>query len=388
MKLDVQTLVVVVIVNWFAIAVSLPLALGWRVSIAARCVQAAVIAQALAWASFFVGRASADRFFWSLCVALLGASLVLMWNATRRWLGPRPAGPLLWLLAVATPIGYSIGFASYPQRVAWSHFGLAMQIAVVCIALVWPSERGGRRWRALVFVALAGLAAVTVWRGVLGAFYTERYPYFGAPHPGDIVGTLWNHTALMLTTVGLLAAWRDEAECELRLQATTDALTGLLNRRAFREIAEGALSRGARYGETQSVLMIDLDHFKRINDRRGHVAGDRVLELFAGALRVALRRGDIACRYGGEEFCALLSHADAAAAAEFDSRLRGEVVRHCAAAGEAEAPTFSAGLAVQPASGGSLDELLGQADAALYRAKAAGRNRLVGDAPPAVTASA
>ncbi len=377
MNLDVQTLLVVLIVTLFAIAVALPVALGWRVSMAARCVQASAIAQVLAWGSFLVAGSFADRFFSSLCMGLLGASLLLMWSALQRWLGPRPGGRLFWVLALATPAGYAAGFDSYSFRVGWSNFGLAAQMGLVCLALAWPSDHGGVRWRALVFVAMAGLAVVTAWRGVLGAFFPALYPYFRAPHPVNIAAALWNHLSVMLTTVGLLTAWREEAERELRTQATTDVLTGLLNRRAFRTLAEGALARGARHREGQCLLMIDIDHFKQINDSHGHAGGDRVLECFAHALRAALRRGDLACRYGGEEFCVLLSHAGANAATEFDARLRTELQRAFAAVAEST-PTYSAGAAVQPDPGIGLDALMQQADAALYRAKAQGRNRLLG----------
>ncbi len=377
MNLDIQTLLVVLVVTLFAIAVALPVALGWRVSMAARCVQASAIAQVLAWGSFLVAGSFADRFFSSLCMGLLGASLLLMWSALQRWLGPRPGGRLFWVLALATPAGYAAGFDSYSFRVGWSNFGLAAQMGLVCLALAWPSDHGGVRWRALVFVAMAGLAVVTAWRGVLGAFFPALYPYFRAPHPVNIVAALWNHLSVMLTTVGLLTAWREEAERELRTQATTDVLTGLLNRRAFRTLAEGALVRGARHREGQCLLMIDIDHFKQINDSHGHAGGDRVLERFAHALRAALRRGDLACRYGGEEFCVLLSHAGANAATEFDARLRVELQRASVAAAEAT-PTYSAGAAVQPDPGIGLDALMQQADAALYGAKAQGRNRLLG----------
>jgi len=387
MNVDVQTLLEVMIVNLFAIALALPVALGWRVSVAARCVQASAIAQFLAWVSFAVASSLGDRLFSSLCMALLGASLGLMWCALQRWLGARPGGRLLALLAVLTPLGYAAGFDSYTFRVGWSNFGLAAEMVVVCTALAWPSPRGGLRWRALVFIALAGLALVTAWRGVLGGFYPELYPYYRAPHPVNLAAALWNHLTVMLTTIGLLAAWREEAESELRLQATTDGLTGLLNRRAFRELAAAALVRGDRYRVRHAVLMLDIDHFKRINDEHGHAAGDDVLVRFAEALRAALRRGDLACRYGGEEFCVLLSHADAAAAAGFHQRLVDETKRRFEAAG-IKTPTFSAGLAVtQPQreveprpAGAALDALLAHADAALYRAKAGGRNRLAGEA--------
>jgi diguanylate cyclase (GGDEF)-like protein len=123
-------------------------------------------------------------------------------------------------------------------------------------------------------------------------------------------------------------------------------------------------------------MVVDLDHFKAINDRLGHAGGDRALRTMAGALQASLRRGDLACRYGGEEFCVMLAHADAPAAREFDRRLRRTLGEHAAAA-DVAGMRFSTGLATLQAEDTSLDALLERADAALYRAKAEGRDRLV-----------
>jgi diguanylate cyclase (GGDEF)-like protein len=223
---------------------------------------------------------------------------------------------------------------------------------------------------------MATLAVVTLWRGVLGAFFTELYPTFRTPHPVNLIGSLLNNAATVLTGIGVLAAFREEAEGQLKTLAITDGLTQVLNRRAWNERATALLADAKRYDHPLIVLMIDLDRFKQINDRRGHAVGDLALQLVARVLREEVRTGDLVGRYGGEEFCVLLSHTREAAALTFDQRLRHRLRRQS----EQElgfALEYSAGLTSHRSKDQSLDDLLRRADAALYEAKNAGRGQLV-----------
>jgi diguanylate cyclase (GGDEF)-like protein len=383
MSLDVNTLFTVMLANVFAMSLAVPVVMGWRISPAARCVMASSVAQAAAWGCFLLARPVHDRLFSTLWVGLLGVSFVFMSRAVEGWLGPRPGRLLLLALAVLTPIGYGLGFDSYPWRVGWANFGLAGLMLVVCLACAWPAPQASRRWRGLVIVSLGLLALITAARGVLGAFFTAQYPELRAPHVINVAGAMLNHIALTLTTIGLLAGWHEEAERALRRQADTDGLTGLFNRRAWQERADLAFANARRYGEPLSVLMIDIDHFKRINDQGGHEAGDRALQLIGERLRTSARHGDLVCRYGGEEFCVLLSHAGEAQAREVDRRLRGALegaldgaLAGALHAGTAQPVGFSSGLAVRGPDDETLDSLLRRADTALYAAKAAGRGRL------------
>ena len=383
MSLDVHTLFTVMLANVFAMSLAVPVVMGWRVSAAARCVLASSVAQAAAWGCFLLARPVHDRLFSTLWIGLLGVSFGFMWHAVEGWLGPRPGKRLLLALVVLTPIGYGLGFGSYPFRVGWANFGLSGLMLMVCVACAWPAPQASRRWRGLVVVSLGLLAFITAARGVLGAFFTAQYPELRAPHVINVAGALLNHITLTLATIGLLAGWHEEAERALRHQADTDGLTGLFNRRAWQERAELAFANAQRYGEPLSVLMIDIDHFKRINDQGGHEAGDRALRLIGERLRGSARHGDLVCRYGGEEFCVLLSRAGEAEAREVDKRLRAALGG--ALQGEAAQPVgFSSGLAVLGADDPRLDSLLRRADAALYTAKATGRGRLVVAAAPQV----
>lgn len=154
--------------------------------------------------------------------------------------------------------------------------------------------------------------------------------------------------------------------------AVTDPLTGLHNRR-FLDIH---LDRAANAEGTFSVALLDIDHFKRINDGFGHDAGDRVLIEFARRLRGAIRASDLACRYGGEEFAVLMAGADAETAFGVAERIRNAVSEALfSIGGEALTVTVSAGLALSRG-GETRSAILKRADAALYEAKRAGRNRV------------
>jgi diguanylate cyclase (GGDEF)-like protein len=124
--------------------------------------------------------------------------------------------------------------------------------------------------------------------------------------------------------------------------------------------------------------MIDLDHFKQVNDSRGHDAGDRALRFVARALQSSVRAGDVVGRYGGEEFCVLMSHADDAAARAYDRRLR-ESLAKTATLELGFALNYSAGIAKRIEPDDTLDAMLKRADAALYRAKDQGRARTLDD---------
>ncbi|CAN7456766.1 GGDEF domain-containing protein [Rhizobacter sp. LjRoot28] len=372
MTLDIQTVLIVLLANAVATAIALPVIMGWRVSLAARAFQGASVAQALGWLAFLVATRIDDRLMSSLSMACLSGSFVLLWVALNGWLSARPGRVPLMVLAVLTPAGYFLSFDHYALRVGWSNAGLTLQMLILCAALVAPAPQASRRWRGLVLLCMLTLAAVTAWRGVLGAFFTAEYPFYRATHPVNMAAALLYHVALAMCTIGLLVAWREEAERSLKQQAQTDGLTGLLNRQSFGERAEKIVATAHRYGDPLSLLMLDVDHFKRINDGFGHATGDDALRTMAAALSACVRGGDLISRHGGEEFCVLLNRAGLADGDRFDDRLRAwlrsevEKLPH--------ALDFSGGLAeLQPDE--SVDALLRRADAALYHAKAAGRGR-------------
>lgn len=164
---------------------------------------------------------------------------------------------------------------------------------------------------------------------------------------------------------------------EIRKLANYDHLTGLYNRRQFDSRLEEEMVRTRRYEKRLSVMVIDLDHFKEVNDTHGHQAGDDVLEEIGTIIQEEIRRNDLACRYGGEEFCVALIETGIEKAEEIAQRLREELARSTFRANGAEFQvTCSVGL-VEFKNEEDYTDLLKQADQALYDAKEQGRNCVV-----------
>ena len=163
---------------------------------------------------------------------------------------------------------------------------------------------------------------------------------------------------------------------DLRRDAQTDELTGVANRRAFIAAIEIEFERSLRHHSTFCVLIVDLDHFKSINDGCGHVAGDRVLAQVASRTLSCLRRIDLLSRYGGDEFAILLPETEAEHALEIAERIRRIVAETAVDVGENTiTPSASIGLAVYDAARhADWLQMLDEADQALYRVKADGRN--------------
>lgn len=158
--------------------------------------------------------------------------------------------------------------------------------------------------------------------------------------------------------------------------ATTDGLTGLINHRHFQEKADEEFRRVSRYPQPVSVLMFDIDHFKKINDAYGHPVGDAVLKKVANILMETVRTVDVAARYGGEEFVALLGNTDAKGAGQMAERIRGKIEKaRFTLEGKGIPVTVSVGYATSPDDGTTKQEIMERADQALYHAKRSGRNR-------------
>lgn len=169
----------------------------------------------------------------------------------------------------------------------------------------------------------------------------------------------------------------EEERRRLEQEAMVDPLTGLANRRALMQSAERALEESAQSGQPFSLWVLDVDHFKRVNDTWGHAVGDEVLKLVASRIRAVLRERDLCARYGGEEFAVILPGVDRLVAAMAAERSRESVAALALPYGdEFVRVTVSIGAATWPADGETLEELLAVADQRLYAAKSAGRNRV------------
>jgi len=377
MHIEVASLLFVMTLNLLTMAVALPAFMG-RVNRPARQAQAGVALQTAGWMLLLLSSMAEpyswpDRVLSTLSMAGIAAGMTYNAVAFDLWCGRAARARAPAVIAVLLTAGYGLGFSSYPFRVGWSNFLLTLQMAIVVASLCRKPLLPVGRWRWLLVISLLAQMMVTAWRGVLGAFYTADFPNFFAPHMVNLFFGLVANVTVVLSLAAILLAHRDEAARELERLATTDGLTGVLNRRAWLAQATTELAVSARYQQPVGVLMADLDHFKQINDNYGHAAGDSALQLFADALRAVARTGDVYCRYGGEEFCVLMNHADGAAVRAFDQRLRAWLEE--AAPRQLGYPLpYSAGVAMRLSGGETIEALLQRADSALYSAKALGRN--------------
>jgi diguanylate cyclase (GGDEF)-like protein/PAS domain S-box-containing protein len=206
--------------------------------------------------------------------------------------------------------------------------------------------------------------------------------FLGTNQPPQVIGTIQDITAPEKTELlGVIQDITEQKELQWKLEreARTDPLTGCANRRHFLELAEHELARARRYGEEVSLLMLDLDHFKRINDRYGHQVGDQVLQRLVQVSQATLRAEDTIGRLGGEEFAILLPESENKKALEVAERLcRAIAVTEVNLDGKMQLHfTTSIGVATLTQSDSNVGEVLNRADKALYTAKSAGRNRVV-----------
>lgn len=282
--------------------------------------------------------------FWHGLVTLLGCAAILL----STWLIWRQRAPLLARLLGCTLPSLAVLYfiqAVPAYAIMWSY----PMVVFFYLYLEWRL--------ALLFNLLFVLGlAIVAWTSLEWPLYSR----FLATHL--VIGAM---TLIFARTLA-------RQQQELRQAADTDSLTGLANRRAVQLALESWQRQRSRYGIPASLLLVDLDHFKSVNDRLGHQAGDQLLVQVAEVLRRRGRDTDLCGRWGGEEFVMLLPHTHAA-----DAMIVAEAVRVAiATAGQHTAVTASIGIAELQAEE-SQENWIARADAALYQAKSAGRNRVV-----------
>lgn len=242
----------------------------------------------------------------------------------------------------------------------------------------------------------SGLVGAAIWLlrrdrslGRLLGSWSENSLEYATLSVGALTALLlsWYAWAVALVMLPLFVLHRSVLVQQLEHAATTDDKTGLLNAGTWRALAHTELERATRHDQRLAVLMVDLDFFKGVNDRYGHLVGDQALRAIAEAMRGAVRSTDLVGRFGGEEFVILLAGADRARAIEIGNRIRDRVrsMRFEDPITGGAYPdlrlTVSVGAAAFPDTGGDLDELLMKADAALFAAKDAGRDRVLAVQP-------
>jgi diguanylate cyclase (GGDEF)-like protein len=330
-------------------------------------------------AAFLLLFASAGALPYAVGMAYAGAALLacaLAWLAYRRGWNMRYRDPNLTEPLILFAIVMQLGVALAAPQVAFLF--LANLFTVFSFGMLWLTLRN----------------AVAVWSmGVVGTgvvFYLAG-DRFGAPtDSGFEVLLAWLYFSMILARSLMVSVAANETRARLaesRRQladtldqvqrlASRDELTRALNRRSLIAALEGERSRAERSGAPFCIAMIDLDHFKRVNDTFGHAAGDAVLRSFAKTVHDTMRMTDVFGRYGGEEFLLILVGTQPPAALEAVERIRAAIEgRDWRAIVPDAGVTMSAGIAGF-IKGESVEQLLHRADLALYQAKKAGRNRI------------
>jgi diguanylate cyclase (GGDEF)-like protein len=315
-----------------------------------------------------------------LANTLTAAAFVGFALSVRRYLGIKSQTWPLWLpvvLIAAMMYVFTALLPGYVARVMVFSLGLSWILALLLRPLAGSLRRGGPVGQQVVAVTVVILIVTVLVRMLLLALGP-------APVAGLLDGSVVNTVALtymslvpVLTTVGFLLMCNERLMDDTVRLSTVDVLTGAYSRRALTELSERALAEARRYRRPLSVLMIDADHFKQVNDTYGHSAGDAVLVEIMARLKATLRTEDFVGRIGGEEFLVVLPATPEEEAVRVASRIRERIAGATLVYGREEIPfTVSIGVAERDPGEANIDLLIKRADDAMYAAKRSGRNRV------------
>lgn len=305
--------------------------------------------------------------------ALLAGTLWLLVGVRVFYGAPLYLTPWLGLIAVTAVALYVTAFIQ-PLPGARTAIVCAVWAALLMhmARTIWQHDR--RRFGARFTIAVLTAHSVLVALRAASALVSQVNTDLLNPTPIQTIYLLANALMTLALPFGLVLISLERLRGEIEFRATHDALTGVLSRAPIIDLVDAEMQRSRRFGRPMCVCMIDIDHFKSVNDTHGHLVGDRVLIEFAQRASSVLRIYDRIGRYGGEEFLLLLPEADAEVAHAVVERIRAAV-----AIENAPLPrvTASAGLTEIRPTDAAVDTLLGRADAALYSAKGGGRNRVL-----------
>ncbi|MFO1336944.1 MAG: GGDEF domain-containing protein [Burkholderiaceae bacterium] len=317
---------------------------------------------------------------------LIQVGIAIYARAIHRFVGHCEPPAWIWawtglaLLALVAMLGWPLH-----QRTALLSLLFAVPL-LPCVRMIarhgWHAERS---LRSVVFTFSLCIVALAV-RAVHAWARPQDYTDLMQASFGQGATFLMAFIALLGAGWGFVLAGYERTASQLEVLATHDGLTGCVNRRTADTLLSHALARGQREGSPVALVLIDLDHFKQINDHHGHHTGDEALRLFADTVRGRLRVSDVFGRWGGEEFGLILPATDGPGALRLAEAVRAavEALDLRSTDGQPVPLRISAGVAVAASNSAlSSARLYALADRALYEAKAAGRNRVVQAAPPA-----
>lgn len=346
-----------------------------------------LLLQALGWVLAGLRGQVSDWLSIVLSNGVLIASYAETTRALRLLLGVPQRRRLLAAVGLAVWLGiawFGVIEPDYRTRV----YLAALMVAFYAAMLGWPLRHalrpgGSIAQRVMVLVVLAAAVAWWLRLNELSGGAVAR-PGLLVPTPGNVANVIYSAIEPVFASIGFLLMYNEAAQADLRTLARTDPLTGTLNRLALDEEACRMFGHPVDGAHGCAALMLDVDHFKAINDRFGHAGGDRVLAALARCLAARLRPGDVLGRIGGEEFLVLLPRTDPATASALAEDLRAHVASlPLELDGLAQPVTVSIGVASREPADAGVEVLVRRADRALYEAKRAGRNRVAGGALPA-----
>lgn len=339
----------------------------------------ALAAQALAYGLYSLREQVHEALSIVVANGLLAAALALFIEGLCQFQQRRPPRWLIWSPVALLVVAFGL-LLPYPKvRVVLSAATFMAQCAGALRYLI--QRRGDTVGRGQYFVATGFSLLMLVLLLRIAGTVTSAVDMTLITNSNPVqAGTFFAITvSVVLISLGLVLMTKERADERNRTLALQDELTGLSNRRNLQETLHQQRALAQRSGRDLSLLMIDIDFFKRINDTFGHLSGDKALRELADCIRSRLRAQDLAGRWGGEEFLVVLPDTDAPGAAALAEQLRQAVeqTRFEALDGRPMPFTVSIGLHALPASRGqSVDEMIGAADGALYQAKQNGRNRV------------
>jgi len=314
-----------------------------------------------------------------LANTLLGGTFALVLAAVHQFQGRALPWWRMLVPVAAITVLYALFIDDYRMRIIVSGVLLPLQIGLALWSL-WARPHRPAQWRgAALFSAGLGLQVLLLGtRGVAAATYAIPVEGLMRGSVSQSFTFMAAFVVVILASLGFILMTKDRADAESRALAALDPLTGAANRRVLISALDRDVARAVRTREPVAVMMVDIDHFKHVNDRYGHPAGDKVLCNVVDVLRERVRAQDLVGRYGGEEFMVVLPDTDAAGAAQLARQLCQAVeAARCRVDGAQIGVTVSIGVAggrLEP--GDNWDMLISAADRALYQAKKNGRNRV------------
>ena len=377
--LDPKTLFVVMIVTSLLLAVSMAVAAGMRFRDGIGKWTGALGLQATACMFYLARGAWPDAVTILVPNALIALSISLQAAAVLDFYGRRLSP--LWHVLPPLLIGgmLAVLLDNLSARVFVSGLGFGSGLLISGLMLQRLDSNTDRPAKFMVMSGFLVAAFASFARVLVAIIDPSVVKDFMAPSYFQGATFLVALAAVVVTSVGFLLMHMERAEEAAKRLSVTDPLTGTFNRRTFLQLGAKEIARTRRAKGALSLLMLDLDHFKKVNDQYGHQAGDEALKSVVDSLQGCLRREDLLVRYGGEEFCVLLPDVALDHATLLAERARAAVER-CAFTfrGKAIPLTISVGVALLARdSAEDIERLVSRADEALYSAKASGRNRVV-----------